>query len=271
MFWKGGVLAAVITINGKGKRNACVISGTHGNELTSIAAVHQFSKYRLENLPYKKITIIPVLNASGFTRSTREFMIDLNRDPVHRHIFEFMDNVIKENDVIIDVHSSPNCDILSLIDKTKYTTDLVKWAQKAGINYCIRKGVSGTIKQRATHKGKIALTLECSGMLTVNQDHAKRTARAIYKLLDLAPESISAGVGKFKPAKQIHAKAYGMFLPTVKLGEKVKKGQIIGHIYRHDGKLLKTVKTSVTGSLIVLPEMTIVHKGEDVAWVQPTA
>lgn len=176
-------------IQGIGVGNLLLISGIHGNEYTPVVALYDvFSDSKLINQLkkiYNKITFIHAANEYGIKNNIREydgnrdlnriFQLDLLKDTITYHI--------SEADYIIDIHSSPNCTEFVLINDGEEAKSMVEYCWRLNIPYAVWDGSPNTIKSYSLREGKVAFTVECNGIGTVDVDSAKKTHKLISKMV----------------------------------------------------------------------------------------
>jgi len=248
-------------INEKEKINILLISGVHGNELTSIKALSLFSKNN--NFKYrsiKTITCIHGINIEGIRKCVRDIPKDDNND-LNRMFkdefnpFEILKSHIEKNDIIIDVHSSYNLNECVLIDIDENASSIIRFCNKIGIPYCCRYSSNSTIKKYAFSQNKIGITLELNGMNNIDYQSAfEYGSRYIYNILSKIDLLI-----KFKQTlDQVNIKPYvsqicnheGIFEQNYINGDLIKENQTFGQIYDLDGSVVEDCLTTSSGRFL---------------------
>ena len=162
-----------------------IIGGTHGNESNAVKMVSEFLRKLnpknkeswWKNTYFNKLTVVNALNKTGLNHNKREFVQkektetnDLNRYfnttnyPTKEEIMRELENLIKEVDVVVDVHNTPN--ILTCISSAlnKNAGVYIDWAIRSKTQFILMNDTP-TIKRHADiDLGKIAFTYEFSGM-----------------------------------------------------------------------------------------------------------
>ena len=175
-------------IPGTGSKKLLVISGLHGNEYTPVSAVaelflHKVSEFisALTGL-YSQITILHAVNEYGLIKGVREASAptDLNRLYQTIEPIELIKDEVESADVIIDVHSSPNCTEFVLINQGDQANSYVEFAKAHGIKYLVwSDGSPATLKSYALTQNKIAFTVECNGIQRVDNQSAEAAKELI--------------------------------------------------------------------------------------------
>ena len=174
--------------NYKGKEKGLhllVIGGTHGNESNAVKMVSEFlRKLNPKNMEswwkntyFNKLTVVNVLNQTGLKYNKREFVqeektetndlnryFNLNNYPTKEEIMGELENLIKEADVIVDVHNTPNVLPCISIALNKNAGAYIDWAIRSKTQFILMNDTP-TIKRHADiDLRKIAFTYEFSGM-----------------------------------------------------------------------------------------------------------
>lgn len=176
-----------VTINSKkaAKLNVLIICGVHGDESYAVKLVNNFKK----NLDPKKfsekigkVTFV-LANQEGLKANSRVYSVstennnfDLNRAFGYEKKAEAYDSIVEKikeevekNQIVIDVHNSPNCEPSILIDYDGPNSDEIVWFLKESLVNTfmptIRKSGVNSIKNFVNNcSGKIGFTVEIPGM-----------------------------------------------------------------------------------------------------------
>ena len=162
-----------------------IIGGTHGNESNAVKMVSEFLRKLnpknkeswWKNTYFNKLTVINALNQTGLNHNKREFVQeektetnDLNRYfnttnyNTKEGVMSVLENTIKEADVVVDVHNTPNVLPSISIALNKNAGVYIDWAIRSKTQFILMNDTP-TIKRHADiDLGKIAFTYEFSGM-----------------------------------------------------------------------------------------------------------
>ena len=162
-----------------------IIGGTHGNESNAVKMVSEFLRKLnpknkeswWKNTYFNKLTVINALNKTGLEYNKREFVqkekaetndlnryFNLNNYPTKEDIMGELENTIKEADVVVDVHNTPNVLPCISIALNKNAGAYIDWAIRSKTQFILMNDTP-TIKRHADiDLGKIAFTYEFSGM-----------------------------------------------------------------------------------------------------------
>ena len=270
-----------IEISGKNNlgKNILIISGVHGNELTPIYCTYLLSKIDYSNYDFKKITIISSINNNGIVKNTRDIpnvsTSDLNRmfniveridekDEIGKHI--------KDNDIIIDIHSSPKCDNFVLLNQDDNTNSYVEFCEKNNINYLIRYSTANTIKKYCLDLNKISFTLELNMINYIDYTSAKNGKDIVLKVIENCNNIlIQKQEPKFKTYIELQTYKVGLFIENKKCGDIIKCNDIIGSILNIETMELTDVKCKFDGKyrIICFGETNYVDGSNSICFLQP--
>jgi len=230
-------------INGKGVgKHILVISGVHGNEITPIYSTYLLGKNNSELLldKFSNIKILNAVNYSGILKNTREiansYTDDLNRkfsNNKEEELEKILNEEIDKHDIIIDIHSSPDCCDFVLINQDLNANSYVEFCNKYNINYLTRYNSNNTIKKYCIEKGKICFTVELNKIDMIDFKSTERGAKLIENIINNIEDfEIKKEEPKYSTYEEFFHYNDGLFIPNPrkKLGDVVKKGDVIGDI-----------------------------------------
>jgi uncharacterized protein len=260
-----------------------VIAGVHGCEYASMAGVRRW----LRELETRDITgrvrAVPVLNVSAFAGRT-PFVVpedgkNLNRcfpgDPAgtlaDRLAYDAFTQLITGSDAYVDAHCGDMVEALqpfALYEAGPAEDRAHALATAYGLPYVIRqvagpdRAVSGTSSGAAAAAGIPAITAE-AGECGLVQDHAVALHVAglngVLELLGMTG-SQPGSAARTRPEQTqlsrflwLRCRDAGWWEPTVRAGEKVTAGQVIGTVSTLDGAgLLEEIVAPADGVIIFL-------------------
>ena len=263
--------------NPKGK-NVLLISGVHGDEATPIYTLMLMLKNpkSINTTNIKSLTILNGFNQNGILAHNRNMSFkpstDLNRS-LELKDFDYvleLKKYIEENDVIIDIHSSPACSEFALIDIDEYTTSLKKWCDLSNVPTAFRYSSANTIKRYSLLNNKIALTLEINKLNEIDIDSANKTIPLINNLLiNVNNIKLKKTIPKVSEVLLIKSYLNGIFISKKLNNLNIKKNEILGEIFDYSGEKIYTLKAPCDGDIITFPNDTLVSRGETLYYFQP--
>ena len=225
---------------GSGDINAVIISGVHGNEYTPILAVRMLEESILlvNSTAFANLVVIGAANIDGIRHCMREIpssgTSDLNRmfgSESDCDIVSTIKKHVSQCDLVIDVHSSPNCTEFILINQDVRANGYVDYANEIGINYAVNYSDTNTVKKFGLGIGIMSFTLELNGMDRIDTASACEGSRIIWDIIkniekfkDTSEQPRYESVTEFKHYKE------GLFVSKVKAGDEVTDGMVVGTI-----------------------------------------
>lgn len=192
-----------IVLNPRNDKKLLIIAGTHGNETLAVRLLAQLqddlSKNKILFNDVGVITIANMFNESGLRNNSREWVDetqdsdDLNRSftngtptGMDDAIIE-MKSMIDSHDMVIDIHNSPTCVDMILLDANCYAESIASLYRQNGFNNCFYwASTSNTIKSYANRKCPTkAITVEIGGMGQVTSSEFERHLNNLYNIIKL--------------------------------------------------------------------------------------
>ena len=272
----------IVRFNGSGNNDIAIISGTHGDELTPLRCLMLLEKTMKEIDPilYRSVTIVIGINTPALRSGTRSYSpkptSDLNRsfkfidydDPK-----ELMERLIHDNDVVIDVHSSPDISEFYLVDINKFTPNVISILEMNESKYACRYFNGDTIKKYILNQDKIGLTLELNGMTTIDESSAffgklmlKKFIENSNKLDNRIDEDMSFPI---KEMIEIKSDVEGIFEKEVIADGCVEVGDVIGYIRDLNWDVIKEVTAPCNGAILGYAGTQYTNVSDTVVMIQP--
>lgn len=277
--------------NGKNKKRICIVSGTHGDELEGQYVCWELIRRINENLDKLDgvLEIYPALNPLGINSMTRgipQFDLDMNRIfPGNENgtFAEYTAAMVVEDisgaDVVIDIHASniflkeiPQVRINeisqeSLVPLAKLVnTDFIWVHSNATV-------LEGTLAYSLNTTGTPCLVVEMGVGMRITESYGQQLTDGIINLMHElgmwkgdAPEIRTPIISKDEKVSFVNANESGVFLPTARHNEKIKKGEEIGKIINPlTGEILETLLSSIDGLIFTIREYPVVYEGSLIA------
>ena len=270
------------------KKRISIVTGIHGDELEGQYVCFELIR-RIEEEKDKLdgiVDVYPAMNPLGIdsiTRGIPAFDLDMNRSfPGNRDgdMTEYLASKIVDDligsDVCIDIHASniylteiPQVRINELHQKK-----LVPLAKKLNVDFIWIHGAStvleSTLAYSLNSRNVPTLVVEMGVGMRITQNYCNQLVDGIFSLM----KDMGIWHGKTKaPRKPIisqnpddvsflNASTSGIFVPSVKHWERLKKGELIGRIIDPlKGKVLDEITSPVNGILFTIREYPIVDAG----------
>ncbi|MDO4506401.1 MAG: M14 family metallopeptidase [Spirochaetales bacterium] len=265
-----------------------VVTGIHGDELEGQYVCFELQRRINEDIKSLGgiVDIYPAMNPLGIDsieRGIPAFDLDMNRlfpGNIDGNMTEYLAaQIIKDvsgSDVVIDIHASniylteiPQIRINELHEKT-----LVPLAEKTNVDFIWVHGASTVLESTFAYSlnstGTPCLVVEMGVGMRITKSYGDQLVDGILNLMK------EMGMWKGKTSKVrkpiiskspgdvtfLNASAGGLFVPSVKHWEKLRKGDLIGRIINPlTGEILDNVVSPVNGILFTIRDYPIVDEG----------
>jgi predicted deacylase len=254
--------------------------GLHGDEVNSVELVRRMLIDKSYKIHRGCVIVVPLLNVFGFLNMSRDMHgKDVNRSfpgsktgsLASRMAYYLMKEITNNVDFAIDFHTGG--EQRNNFPQIRYTPEDEKGFQLANIfnapfmfgsklipksfrNQCYKNNITVIV-----YEGGESLRLEEKAI----QQGINGTLR-ILKHFKMVKESIqipeNATSIHINKRKWVRAKVAGLFTPIVHNGEKIKKGQILGHIMDTYGETNFSVKSPYDGYIIAKNNFPIINMGD---------
>ena len=259
-----------------------ITAGIHGDEVNGVEIVRQLIAKGINKPQKGTIICIPVINVFGFIHMDREFPDgrDLNRvfpgsrsgSLASRVAHKLIAEIVPHADLILDFHSGGADRFNSAqIRIIKGDTKLNKLATIFGAPIVLySKNMSKSFRNACYKLGKPVLLFEGGKSFHIDSNITNTGVNGTKRILNhLGMLSIKykASTPKKKclfisESKWIRASHSGMFRASININNKVKKGDVIGHITDPYGKFHHFVKAPNDGYVFNVNESPIIYQGD---------
>jgi uncharacterized protein len=259
-----------------------VIAGVHGCEYASMAAVRRWANGLAARALRGTVTVLPVVNLPAF-RARSPFVVpedgkNLNRcfpgDPggtiAERLAAAVFRQVITGSDALVDMHAGDLVEALepfALYDAGPAEKAARGLAAAYGLGYVLRQepgpgqAVTGTSSSAAAAEGIPAIIAEAGGCGLVEQAAVETHIRGldgVLRFLGMTDDAAADGVSGGGPVYLDsfiwpRTPSAGWWEPTVRVGEAVTAGQVLGTVSTLDGgTVLETFTAPADGVILFL-------------------
>lgn len=257
--------------------------GLHGDEINGIEIVRRMLAKNLVKPELGSIVAIPLMNVYGFIQNVRGVPDgkDINRSfpgtkggslaKLVAHTI--MNEIVPKIDYGIDFHTGGASranypQVRCVFDNEKNLELAQAFAPPVLMHSSL---IDKSFRKAAHRKGKHILVYETGESLRIDefgiQEGINGTLRLMkyLKMIEDAPESNTTH--KYQKSAWIRAKYAGLYLTRIKLGEHIKKRQILGTITDPFGNESFRVLSKYEGQVIGLNNNPVVHKGDAILHV----
>ena len=277
----------VLVVHGhKPGPRVCLTAALHGDELNGIEVVRRVM-YDLQADKLSGTVIgVPIVNVQGFRRASRYLpdRRDLNRyfpgrpegSSAARIAHSFFTEVMQHCQYLVDLHTGS----FRRTNLPQLRADLTKPAvaeltrNMGAIVVLQSKGARGSLRRAAVDMGIPAVTLEAGEPLNVEPQAVQQGVQSIEALLSKLNMYPYKGLWarKTEPvyykSRWVRVPSGGILLNTVRLGERVKRDQVLGSVTDPITNASNQIASPLTGRVIgmalnqvMLPGFAAYHIG----------
>jgi predicted deacylase len=263
----------------------CLTAAVHGDELNGVEAIRRVM-FSLESDKLNGVVIgVPIVNMHGFRRTSRYLpdRRDLNRyfpgDPkgssAGRIAHSFFNEVITHCDRLIDIHTgSFHRTNLTQLRGNLGKESVMQFSKMFhDVTVLDGAGAPGTLRRAAVDAGIPAVTLEAGEPLRLQLKEVIQSVNGIkavmyhMNMIGTKP-SRAPKQNVFYKSTWLRADQSGVFLTEAKLGQNVKKGDILGSVTDPITNRSSVIRSNVDGQIIglalnqmVMPGFAAYHVG----------
>lgn len=263
----------------------CLTAAVHGDELNGVEIIRRVM-FSLESDRLNGVVIgVPIVNMHGFLRNSRYLpdRRDLNRffpgdergSSAARIAHSLFHEIIMHCDRLIDIHTGS----FHRTNLTQLRSDLGKESVMQfskmfhDVTVLDGAGTAGTLRRAAVEAGIPAVTLEAGEPLRLQLTEVEQSVNGVRAVMH------HLGMINDKPARApkqvvfyksvwLRASQSGVLLSEAKLGERVKKGDILGTVTDPITNRSSVIRSTVEGQVIgmavnqmVMPGFAAYHVG----------
>jgi len=257
-----------------------VCSTIHGDEIIGIEIVRRLLKVLDEKQLCGTLVAIPVVNVFGFNDRSRYLpdRRDLNRcfpglkngSLASQLAFKFMQEIVLKADYGIDIHTGAyNRTNLPQIRTDISNQENMRLAQAFNAPAIVNSNLRDGSLREATSQAKIPLILYEAGEALRFDEHAVQIGLegVLNVLIEIgmikkSRKSLPKQIFVARSSSWVRASQSGICLTKAKLGNIVKKGQILAEISNPFGDNKVSIRASQTGMIIGCSVLPLINKGD---------
>lgn len=293
----------IIIVGGKEEGPTLYLqSAVHGNEVTGVEVLRAMLE-RINPAELRgTVVAVPTANPAAFITKTRGFTLeergpfDINRTfPGNAHgvlseriAHTLLHEFVLKSDVTVDFHSAlVGCNIHPFVyvdpadDEAGNLAIRVRLAQAFGTDlaYYKKRGakmgtsvMTGSLTTQAELHKKPVLTFEMGESERISWDVVPRCIEGglnMLRAMDMLPGQATLRTDQktFSTIGMIHAEQAGLFHPKVKLGQEVRKGQLLAEVVDVFTHEVQAVTSPADGVALRIMLNSPVMTGAELFWV----
>ncbi|MEP2936357.1 MAG: succinylglutamate desuccinylase/aspartoacylase family protein [Gilvibacter sp.] len=257
-------------------------AGIHGDEVNGIEVVRQLIAKGINKPKIGTIICIPIVNVFGFIQKSREFPDgrDLNRvfpgsrkgSLASQFAYQLAKDIMPYVDYCMDFHTGGSSRFN--IPHIRVTADDKlnnKLAQVFNAPFILHsKNIKKSFRSYCQKNGIPLLLFEggkSNSIDTVVSNTGVNGSKRVLEHLGMLNSKFKTTSPKKRSvvitaSRWLRASASGMFKPSVKAGQKVAAGDVLGHITDPYGKVHYWIRANIPGYVINVNESPIVYQGD---------
>ncbi|HEY0670291.1 MAG TPA: M14 family metallopeptidase [Sphingobacteriaceae bacterium] len=276
-----------------------IIAGVHGDEFEPMLAVMNLVRSLQKRIIRGKVTLLPVANQDAYKLGARcasdgldmaRTMPGKEEGSVTQCSANSLSFLIREADYLIDLHTGGSLfDILPLAGYMLHDDKTVQEMQrKMAIAFGLPVIWGTSVEKGRTlsiaHNYSIpAIYAECRGGLAINKNTIKIYEKGCINVLqslgvidasdpngnnyNVLIEDNTPGQGHLQ--SKLPSPADGVFIPSVKLGRKIKKGSLIGYVIDPLSRERTGIISEEDGLVFMLRISSKVSQGDSLGGILP--
>ncbi|MEM8509131.1 MAG: succinylglutamate desuccinylase/aspartoacylase family protein [Bacteroidota bacterium] len=253
-------------------------AGLHGDEINGVETLRRMLEHNDFDIIKGTVMVVPILNIFGFIHFSRDVPDgkDVNRSfpgsktgsLASRIAYHYTQQILPQIDFGIDLHTGGAQ--RHNFPQVRYTEDdpqSRKLAQRFAAPFLFSSNlIRGSFRKTAHRMGKSIIVYEAGESMRFNEKAIQMGREGIRKVL------VGFGMleNKIKPSTTIHltsrkwvrASKAGMFIPEVKNGSVIRKGQQLGSIVDTYARKNKSIKAPFDGYVFCINHQAVVNQGD---------
>ena len=253
-------------------------AGLHGDEINGVETLRRMLENNDFAISKGAVIVVPILNVFGFIHFSRDVPDgkDVNRSFPGRKMgslasriaYHYTQEILPQIDFGLDLHTGGgqrhNFPQMRYTDGDKMGMQL---AMLFNAPFAFASNlISGSFRKTAYKMGKPIAVYEAGESMRFDEDAIEVGIQGVKNVL-VGLNMIS---GKRKEIESIalahrkwlRAPRAGMFIPEIKNGEQIKKGQILGMVTDTYAKKHKKIKAPFDGHVICINHQAVVNQGD---------
>ena len=288
MIKKNRICPHVMSEDDASLKRISIVTGIHGDELEGQYVCYELQRRIMEEYDNLQgiVDIYPAMNPLGIdsiTRGIPAFDLDMNRlFPGNKdgNMTEYIAAGIMEDvagsDLVFDIHASNIylTEIPQIRINELHAENLVPLAKLSNVDFIWVHGASTVLEATFAHSlnsiGTPVLVVEMGVGMRLTREYGEQLIDGIFNTMKElgmwkgeVPEVRSPMISENpEDVSYLNASASGLFVPEVKHGAFVSKGNLVGRIVDPlEGKVLDEVRAPQGGMLFTIRDYPIVDEG----------
>lgn len=255
-----------------------VQAGLHGDEINGVETLRRLLEDGQFKIKRGAVIVVPILNIFGFIHFSRDVPDgkDVNRSfpgrrtgsLASRIAYHYTNEILPQVDFGIDLHTGGG--LRHNFPQIRFTQEDEKSKELAMLFnapfYFASRLIAGSFRKTAFKMGKPIIVYEGGESMRFDEHSIAIGIQGVRNIL-AGLGMISGKVPKttsvqFESTRWIRASRAGMFIPQIKNGRAVSKGQVLGTVTDTYAKKSKNIKAPFSGDVFCINNQAVVNQGD---------
>lgn len=255
-----------------------VQAGLHGDEINGVEILRRMLENSDFSISKGAVIVVPILNVFGFIHFSRDVPDgkDVNRSfpgrksgsLASRIAYHYTQEILPQIDFGLDLHTGGG--LRHNFPQMRYTEGdemSIKLATLFNAPFSFASNlISGSFRKVAHKLGKPIAVYEAGESMRFDEGAIKIGIQGVKNVLmglEMIPlEPVNGQSISLEYRKWLRAPRAGMFVPEIKNGGSMKKGQILGMVTDTYAKKNKKIKAPFDGYVICINHQAVVNQGD---------
>ncbi|MEL6975799.1 MAG: succinylglutamate desuccinylase/aspartoacylase family protein [Bacteroidota bacterium] len=267
--------------NGKKKGPVVLIqAGLHGDEINGVETLRRMLDENLFQIKRGAVIVVPVLNIFGFIHFSRDVPDgkDVNRSfpgsktgsLASRIAYHYTQEILPHVDFALDLHTGGAQ--RHNYPQARYTlndTESKTLAEAFGAPFCLpSKLINGSFRKATFKLGVPTVVYEAGESMRFDEMAITLAVKGILNVLRsqkmlIGQKKIKKGASvNLSSSRWIRASRAGMFIPLIRNGQYVNKGEELGYVSDAYAKRTKFVRAPFEGHVFCINHQAVVNQGD---------
>ncbi len=253
-------------------------AGLHGDEINGVETLRRMLEDEEFAISKGAVIVVPILNVFGFIHFSRDVPDgkDVNRSfpgrktgsLASRIAYHYTHQILPQIDFGLDLHTGGGQrHNFPQIRYTEGDQASAKLAELFNAPFIFPSNlISGSFRKAANKMGKPIAVYEAGESMRFDEDAIEMGIQGIRNVL--VGLGMVSGKPKRTPSvsleyrKWLRAPRAGMFIPEIRNGSSMKKGQVMGRVTDTFAKKHKSIKAPFDGYVICVNHQAVVNQGD---------
>jgi len=255
-----------------------VQAGLHGDEINGVETLRRMLENKDFAISKGAVIVVPILNVFGFIHFSRDVPDgkDVNRSfpgtrtgsLASRIAYHYTQEILPQIDFGLDLHTGggqrSNFPQIRYTKEDKMSLELARMFN-APFSFAANL-ISGSFRKAAYKMGKPIAVFEAGESMRFQEEAIEIGIKGVKNVLsglEMLPKRTNEIISKeLNSRRWLRAPRAGMFIPEIKNGSEIRKGQLLGMVTDTFAKKHKKIKAPFDGYIICINHQAVVNQGD---------